>query len=133
MIQRGLSLRKDTSITLETIDALEVDMAQADVADRLAWLLHWLRGVLCYRAEDCTSAAIHYQQAFDAAKYTAGSYQYKLVNQYTKSWQRPGDGCHSRKAFCGPVIWGCRFAGFARTSPLRKIWNGSMGLWVWKI
>ncbi|MCG7602093.1 hypothetical protein MHM84_20335 [Halomonas sp. McH1-25] len=103
LIERGLSLRKDPEISPAAIDAYEADMAQAEVAARLAWLLHWLRGVACYRAEDFASAATHYQQAFDAAKYTAGEYQYLLVNQYievmakTRQW-RP---------FKKGVLWAC--------------------------
>ncbi|MCK0713587.1 hypothetical protein ACFO0U_05930 [Chromohalobacter sarecensis] len=103
LIERGLSMRKDPELRPATIDALEEDLNRAEVAERLTWLLHWLRGVVCYRAEDYASAATHYQQAFDAAKYTAGEYQYLLVNQYievmakTRQW-RP---------FKKGVLWAC--------------------------
>ncbi|MEC9483106.1 MAG: hypothetical protein UMU75_07225, partial [Halomonas sp.] len=103
LIERGLLVRKDPELSPAAIDAFEADMSQAEVADRLTWLLHWLRGVACYRAEDYASAATHYQRAFDAAKYTAGEYQYLLVNQYievmakTRQWRQFKKG----------VLWAC--------------------------
>lgn len=74
------------------MDLLCEDMSTSGVAERLPWLKHWSRGVVFYRAGNYEAASVHYSQAFQHAKYSAGDQQYLLVNQYlevtakTKRW-----------------------------------------------
>lgn len=90
--ERAMTLKSKPSATLEEVEALGNEMSTSGVAERLPWLLHWLRGVIAYKAEDYTTASTHYKEAFLHAKYSAGDRQYLLVNQYlevmakTRQW-----------------------------------------------
>ncbi|NVZ99265.1 hypothetical protein [Pseudomonas gingeri] len=91
-LDRALALKNKPSATVQEVDQLALQMKDNGLSERLPWLLHWLRGVIAYRAEDYTTAAPHYREAFLHAKYSAGETQYILVNQYlevmakTRQW-----------------------------------------------
>ncbi|MDX9681868.1 hypothetical protein QMK56_10200 [Pseudomonas protegens] len=93
-LEKALSLRNDPGVTLAAVETLHAEMTLAGVAERLPWLMHWLKGIVCYRQEDYSSASCHYIKAFQLAKYSAGDLQYPLANQYlevmakTKQWRR---------------------------------------------
>ncbi|MGV8917305.1 MAG: hypothetical protein ACOH2R_05855 [Pseudomonas sp.] len=110
-LQRALAMRNGEGVTLEAVDALCEQMKLAGVAERLPWLMHWLKGIVCYRAEDFASASPHYTKAFQLAKYSAGDLQYLLVNQYlevmakTKQWRQFKQGARWASYLDIPVRW----------------------------
>ncbi|WP_439858324.1 hypothetical protein [Pseudomonas syringae] len=104
-------MRNGEGVTLEAVHALCEQMKLAGVAERLPWLMHWLKGIVCYRAEDFASASPHYAKAFQLAKYSAGDLQYLLVNQYlevmakTKQWRQFKQGARWAGYLDIPVRW----------------------------
>jgi len=110
-LQRALSMRNGSGVTLSGVETLYAEMKLAGVAERLPWLVHWLKGIVCYRKEDYDSASCHYATAFQLAKYSAGNLQYALVNQYlevmakTKQWRRFKQGVRWANYLDIPVRW----------------------------
>ncbi|MBN6715568.1 hypothetical protein JSY17_16355 [Pseudomonas capsici] len=110
-LQKALSLRNGSDVTLEAVEALHEEMTLAGVAERLPWLMHWLKGIVCYRKEDYGSASSHYIEAFQLAKYSAGELQYSLANQYlevmakTNQWRRFKQGVRWANYLDIPVRW----------------------------
>jgi tetratricopeptide (TPR) repeat protein len=86
------AMRRRGRATLSAIDELEVRMSKTGVAERVPWVLHWLRAVVHYNADQFDKAAEHYTAAFQLGRYSAGDHQYLLMNQYleamakTKRW-----------------------------------------------
>ncbi len=110
-LQRALAMRNGSGVTLSAVETLHAEMKSAGVAERLPWLVHWLKGNVCYRKEDYDSASSHYATAFQLAKYSAGDLQYSLVNQYlevmtkTKQWRRFKQGVRWANYLDIPVRW----------------------------
>lgn len=110
-LQRALSMRDGKGLSLEAVETLHEQMKVAGVAERLPWLAHWLKGVVCYRKKDYGSASSHYTEAFQLAKYSAGDLQYPLVNQYlevmakTRQWKRFKQGARWANYLDIPVRW----------------------------
>ena len=84
MLFSGFDIKGQSETTLEQIDEFEQRLANWKLQDTLCWLPPWLRGVYHYRREDFAAAFPHYEGAFEQAKYRAGGYQYKLVNQFVE-------------------------------------------------
>lgn len=78
----ALAIKKNPQTTLNDVNRFCDRADFAEVAERLPWIAHWLRGVVCYRTGDYKAASTHYVRAFEHAKYSAGELQYLLVNQY---------------------------------------------------
>jgi tetratricopeptide (TPR) repeat protein len=85
LMAEASAMRKTGSTTLANIDALEDRMTKAGVADRVPWVLHWLRAVVLYNADQFDEAAEHYTAAFQLGRYSAGDSQYLLMNQYLEA------------------------------------------------
>ncbi len=60
-------------------------MKNAGVAERVPWVLHWLRAVVYYNSDHFNEAAEHYVAAFQFGRYSAGDHQYLLMNQYLEA------------------------------------------------
>ncbi len=92
-LERGLELKKNSRTTLEDVSQFENDLAATTVADQLAWLVPWLKGVIWYRANKFEQAWPFSKEAFTLGKYRAGGNQYLLVNQFlelsakTRHWR----------------------------------------------
>jgi hypothetical protein len=84
MLFSGFDIKGQSETTLEQIDEFEQRLANWKLQDTLCWLPPWLRGVYHYRRKDFAAAFPHYEVAFEQAKYRAGGYQYKLVNQFVE-------------------------------------------------
>lgn len=81
-VENALAIKKNPQATLNDVSRFCDRPDSAEVAERLPWIAHWLRGVACYRTGDYEAASTHYVRAFEHAKYSAGEMQYLLVNQY---------------------------------------------------
>lgn len=84
MLFSGFDIKGHSETSLEQIDEFEQQLAKLELQNTLCWLPPWLRGVYYYRREDFAAAFPYYEVAFEQAKYKAGSYQYKLVNQFVE-------------------------------------------------
>ncbi|MCW2293112.1 hypothetical protein M2262_003162 [Pseudomonas sp. BIGb0408] len=82
LMAEASAMRKAGSTTLADVDAFEQRMTKADLAKRAPWMFHWLRAVVLYRADEFDAAVEHYTAAFQLGRYSAGDYQYRLMNQY---------------------------------------------------
>jgi hypothetical protein len=79
---RGLELKNSGAITKEVIENYGLELKKENLDQNLKWLENWIWGAYYYRQEMWRESYPFFQIAFDEAKYTAGSQQYKLVNQY---------------------------------------------------
>lgn len=79
---RGLELKNSGAITKEVIENYGLELKKENLDQNLKWLENWIWGTYYYRQEMWCEAYPYFQTAFDEAKYSAGSQQYKLVNQY---------------------------------------------------
>ncbi|MBA1245823.1 hypothetical protein [Pseudomonas japonica] len=110
-MEKALQTKDNPKTTLADVDRLSERMHKANVAERLPWMLHWIRGVVLYRAADYKGAAPHYVKAFKDARYSAGSKQYLLVNQYlevmakTRKWLAFKQGAQWACYLGLPVRW----------------------------
>lgn len=90
---KGFDLIKNSETTLQEIDIYEAEIREKEVFFCLEWMVHWNRALLHYRNQQDAEAFKHITDAFKLAKYSAGSNQYKIVNQYIElsaknnSWQ----------------------------------------------
>jgi hypothetical protein len=84
LLDIGFQIKQESTATLEQIDEFERVLVKRGLQDALCWLPPWLRGVYHYRRDDYATAFQHYETAFELAKYRAGSFQYKLVNQFVE-------------------------------------------------
>lgn len=102
----GLRLSKDQDLSSEHIDRYEADLQAKGVEPILAWMVPWLRFLTCYRGEDDARAWAWIAQAYEAARYRAGSQQYKVVNHYVELAAKVQD----RVSFRRGVNW-ARYVG----------------------
>ena len=79
---RGLELKNSGAITNKVIENFGLELKKENLDQNLKWLENWIWGAYYYRQEMWCEAYPFIQSAFDEAKYSAGSQQYKLVNQY---------------------------------------------------
>ena len=90
---KGMELSKSSGTTLQEIDAYEIEIRENGVLHCIEWMVHWNRALFHYRNEQDSEAFEHISIAFEMAKYSAGSSQYKIVNQFIEiaakndSWQ----------------------------------------------
>ena len=102
----GLRLSKDQKLSSEQIDRYEADLQAKGVAPILPWMVPWLRFLTSYRNEDDARAWAWISQAYEEARYRAGSNQYKVVNHYVELAAKVQD----RVAFRRGVNW-ARYVG----------------------
>ncbi len=81
---RGLKLKNSIS-SLTQAENFESELKNQGHEGNLGWLSDWCYANFYYRREDNVNANVFYKKAFNKAKYSAGGYQYKLVNQYIES------------------------------------------------
>jgi len=81
---RGLELKSTGSTTREEIEKYELILKKENLDQNLRWLKNWIWGSYYYRQEKWHKAYLFFQRAFEEAKYSAGSHQYKLVNQFVE-------------------------------------------------
>lgn len=79
---KGMELSKSSGTTLQEIDAYEIEIRENGVLHCIEWMVHWNRALIHYRNEQDSEAFEHISIAFEMAKYSAGSSQYKIVNQF---------------------------------------------------
>jgi hypothetical protein len=79
---RGLDLKNCGATTKEVIENYGLELKKENLDQNLKWLENWIWGAYYYRQERWCEAYPFFQTAFDEAKYSAGSQQYKMVNQY---------------------------------------------------
>lgn len=79
---KGLDLKASSATVDADVDAYDAEIQAKGLSASLKWMVHWNRGVLCYKKQDDEKAFIHIQKAFELAKYSAGNRQYEIVNQY---------------------------------------------------
>ena len=79
---RGLELKNSGATTKAVIENYGLELKKENLDQNLKWLENWIWGAYYYRQEMWCEAYPFFQTAFDEAKYSAGSQQYKLVNQY---------------------------------------------------
>ena len=79
---KGIDLSKSSTTTIQEIDAYETDTHKKGVLHCIEWMVHWNRALLHYRNRQDSEAFKHISIAFEMAKYSAGSNQYKIVNQF---------------------------------------------------
>lgn len=84
MLYRAFMLKQNAATKWEQIDEYADQVKAYGLDEHLCWLEPWLRAVYHYRKSDFKAAMNYFQDAFDSAKYRAGKYQYKLVNQYVE-------------------------------------------------
>lgn len=85
LMEEASAMRRCGTTTQSAIDELEVRMKNAGVAERVPWVLHWLRAVVHYNSDHFNEAAEHYVAAFQFGRYSAGDHQYLLMNQYLEA------------------------------------------------
>lgn len=102
LVSHGLGMMNKVS-TQDVVDRFAADMQTTGVGKRAPWLVHWLRGAVYYRSEDYAGALLHYKQAYELAKYSAGAFQYRLVNQYLEITAKTDSWRDFKKA----ALWAC--------------------------
>jgi hypothetical protein len=85
LYMEGFNVRKNSKLTLADISKYERKLNNSNLTGHLAWLFNWIYATYYYRKEQDNLALPYYKKAFELAKYTAGSEQYLLVNQYIES------------------------------------------------
>lgn len=108
LMYEAMILRQLGTVTLENVDSLEARLIAAGVSARVPWVVPWLRGVVLYHADNFEEAAEHYAQAFLLGRYSAGAYQYKLINQYLEVMAKTGRWVAFKKG----VYW-ARYLGLS--------------------
>lgn len=111
-LNRGLEIKNRSDVTIEDIDAFEVDLNSSGVKDQLDWLSPWIRGIYFYREERFSDALLCFENAFEQAKYKSGRYQYDLINQYLEVCAK----ANQRRKFDAALKWS-NYAGI----PIRWI------------
>ena len=101
MHKLGVTLRKDSDSTLESIEDYRKQLHSFDLEPHLQWLANWCEAVYYYRKGDDESAFTFYKKAFDNSKYKIGGDHYGLVNQYVESAAK----CRRWKEFTKGIAW----------------------------
>lgn len=101
LFDEGRSLRQQSNILQEQVEAYSQKLEDSKFNDTLTWLLEWVKATKLYREENYEAAHKHYEKAFLLGKYLAGESQYKLINQYIESCAKKNDF----KAFKKGVAW----------------------------
>ena len=83
LLNSGFRL-KNNSATIGDIQGLRSNVAETNFTAQLSWLVDWVEGDWYRKKGDLESAFSHYKNAFEAAQYVAGSYQYDLVNEFVE-------------------------------------------------
>lgn len=104
----GQRLSADRELTHDCIDAYASSIQTSGVAPLLPWMVSWLHFLVCYRHDDDAHAWIWISQAYEAARYRAGSSQYKIVNHYIELAAK----MNKRRAFGKGVEW-ARYIGMS--------------------
>ncbi|EJC6868147.1 hypothetical protein BS015_RS19545 [Vibrio parahaemolyticus] len=97
---RGLNIKKQ-AVLLQEIQEYRTDIESAGLQGLLCWVVEWAFATYYYRQEIYDKAHLHYIQAFQLARYTAGNQQYALVNQYIESCAKAKD----YKGFKKAIAW----------------------------
>ncbi len=85
LLKKGFSLKNDPNTTRAKAKTFRRKLHASNLENHLCWLSSWIEAACAYREEQFSEAMHHFEKAFTQAKYRAGSYQYKLVNQYLES------------------------------------------------
>jgi hypothetical protein len=93
----GIELGKDRSLDNNTIDAYASMLDESGMHPLLPWVVPWLRFLVCYRHTRYADAWIWIAEAYDTARYRAGSRQYEIVNHYIELAAKLGKGLAFRK------------------------------------
>jgi hypothetical protein len=81
---KGLELKDGTQVSKKQIEQFGIELKHGQADIYLPWILDWIYGAFYYRMKQYEIAYPFFRSAFEAAKYCAGNYQYKLVNQYVE-------------------------------------------------
>lgn len=100
-LYEGLALGRERELSGERIDAYHTRLAASGMDGLLAWMVPWLRFQVCYRCDDHAQAWAMIEQAFEFARYRAGSHQYVIVNHYIELAAKLGKALAFRKG----VYW----------------------------
>ena len=101
-----MTLAKGEALTSERIDEYETFLTATGAQVQLPWMLPWLRFLVYYRQYAYEPAWACIVEAFDSAKYCAGSKQYEIVNHYIEVAAKLG----KRREFTKGVHW-ARYLG----------------------
>lgn len=91
---KGCELKDSNATKDADIEAYALELNDIGLNVNLEWMLHWNRAVLRYRDFQDDEAFLHIEKAFNLAQYTAGKFQYEIVNQFielaakTKNWKK---------------------------------------------
>lgn len=85
LLKKGFCLKNDPNTTRAEAKTFRRELRASNLENHLCWLSSWIEAACAYREERFSEAMHHFEKAFIQAKYRAGSYQYKLVNQYLES------------------------------------------------
>lgn len=99
---KGLKLKNSISL-LDQAERFEKELKDKGLEYILGWLSDWCYANHYYRIQDNVNAHIFYKRSYTKAKYSAGSLQYKLVNQYIESCAKNNKYRDMKKA----VAWAC--------------------------
>ena len=111
ILQRAINILNDSSSTDESINKIAEDLHHHEIDKRAPWIIPWLKGAACYWSEHYGVAFYHYEQAYTLAKYSAGNYQYRLINQYlevaakTGRWRELKKAAHWASYLNIPIRW----------------------------
>ena len=97
---KGIKLKNNIT-SLSQADIFKSEIEEKELLEYLGWLSDWCYANYYYRKEDNENANIFYKESFTKAKYSAGTYQYKLVNQYIESCAKNNKYLDMKKA----VAW----------------------------
>ncbi|MCY7294979.1 hypothetical protein [Alteromonas sp. a30] len=100
LLHEGFNLRKSPP-SISDIEAYERELESRDLKNALLWLSEWCYANFYYDKKDFLESHVHYEKAFNHAKYCAGENQYSLVNQYIESCAK----VHNRKAMKKAIAW----------------------------
>ncbi len=106
MFNKGEKLKKAPNSIFE-VDNYRKELTSLNLILCLEWLSDWCYANFYYRNNNHVKAHFFYEKAFNKAKYTAGKFQYLLVNQYIES-------CAKNKKFSSmkrAVAW-ANYLGF---------------------
>lgn len=108
MVLEGEALARMPDLGLEQVDTYEATTAGLGVSAMLPWMASWLRFIVHYRKDEDEQAWNWISKAYEAARYSAGSRQYTIVNQYIEMAAK----ARKKVAFRKGVEW-ARYTGIS--------------------
>ncbi|MCE9662974.1 hypothetical protein LY622_05930 [Halomonas sp. M5N1S17] len=98
IVEDALKMLNDSASINDSLTIICDEIRLHQIDKHAPWLIPWLQGASCYWSGHYGDAFHYYQEAYTLAKYSAGNYQYRLLNQYLEVAAKTGRWRDFKKA-----------------------------------